>query len=245
MEDNIYNPEYVKGLFNRMSSSYERMNYISSFGFSIRWRTQFLNSFDTPDCKVEVIDLLTGMGETWQSTKLKLPNSNLTVLDFSEEMLKYAKQKSKGKFKNEVTVLQQDILQNQLTSNHYDFVTCAFGLKTFNNEQLENLAQVVKRILKVGGQFSFIEVSKPQIKILKALYGFYLGKVIPILGRLLLGNPEEYKMLWRYTDKFENAKKASDIFTNVGLKTEFISYFYGCATGFYGQKVYEDRSPNR
>jgi len=235
--DNIYNPEYVKGLFNRMSSSYERMNYITSFGFSIRWRAQFLNSFKQTDRKVEVIDLLTGMGETWQSTKHKLPNSNLTVLDFSEEMLKYAKQKSREKFNNEVIILQQDILQNHLKSNHYDFVTCAFGLKTFNKEQLEILAQEVKRILKTGGQFSFIEVSKPNNKFLKALYGFYLGKVIPILGRLLLGGPEEYKMLWRYTDQFGNAKKANNIFTKAGLKTAFISYFYGCATGFYGQKT--------
>lgn len=237
MEDNIYNPEYVKELFNRMSSSYERMNYITSFGFSIRWRTQFLNSFNTTDSKVEIIDLLTGMGETWQSTKYKFPNSNLTVLDFSEEMLKYAKQKSKTKFNNEIMVLQQDVLQNQLPSNHYDFVTCAFGLKTFNTEQLNILAQEVRRILKVGGQFSFIEVSKPNNKILKTLYGFHLGKVVPIIGRLLLGDPEEYKMLWKYTDKFENAKNANDIFTKARLKTEFISYFYGCATGFYGQKT--------
>lgn len=237
MEDNIYTSEYVKGLFNRMCSSYERINYITSFGFSIRWRTQFLNSFKSTNKKVEVIDLLTGMGETWKSTKHKLPNLNLTALDFSEEMLKYAKQKSEGKFNDEVIILQQDILQNQLISNHYDFVTCAFGLKTFNNEQLEILAQTVKRILKVGGQFSFVEVSKPNNKILKALYGFYLGRIIPVFGKILLGDPEEYKMLWRYTDKFNNSKKANDIFTRAGLKTEYISYFYGCASGFYGQKV--------
>jgi demethylmenaquinone methyltransferase/2-methoxy-6-polyprenyl-1,4-benzoquinol methylase len=157
MENNIYSPEFVKGLFNRMSSSYERMNYITSFGFSIRWRTQFLSSFEQPNQKVEIIDLLTGMGETWTATKNKLPNSNLTVLDFSEGMLKYAIQKSKEKFNNEIIVLQQDILQSKLPSNHFDFVTCAFGLKTFNEEQLNILALETKRILKVGGQFSFIK----------------------------------------------------------------------------------------
>ncbi|MBK9254624.1 MAG: class I SAM-dependent methyltransferase [Saprospiraceae bacterium] len=237
MENNIYNPEYVKGLFNKMSSSYERMNLITSFGFSIRWRRQFLESFKQSNYKVEIIDLLTGMGETWNATKNKLPNSNLTVLDFSDGMLKYAKRKSDLKFNNEITVLQQDILNNQLPSNHYDFVTCAFGLKTFNAEQLQILALETKRILKKDGQFSFIEISKPNNKILKTLYGFYLGQIIPILGRLLLGNPEEYKMLWQYTYKFNNAKSATEIFTKTGLKTKFISYFYGCATGFYGTKT--------
>lgn len=48
-----------------MSSSYERMNYLTSFGFSIRWRTQFLNSFKPTENKAEIIDLLTGMGGTY------------------------------------------------------------------------------------------------------------------------------------------------------------------------------------
>lgn len=239
MEDDIYSPDYVKRLFNRMSSSYERMNYITSFGFSIRWRTQFLNSFKQTNQKVEILDLLTGMGETWKATKHKLPNSNFTVLDFSEGMLKYAKQKNTAKFNNEITVLQQDVLQNELPGNHFDFVTCSFGLKTFNLEQLNILALETKRILKPGGQFSFVEVSKPNNKILNFFYGFYLGKIIPVLGKLLRGNSEEYRMLWKYTNKFENAKIATEIFANAGLETEFISYFYGCATGFCGQKANE------
>lgn len=239
MENNIYNPEYVKGLFNKMSSSYERMNFITSFGFSIRWRRQFLEPFKQTKHKAEIIDLLTGMGETWNATKNKLPNSSLTVLDFSDGMLKYAKQKSETQFNNEIIVLQQDILYNKLPSNYYDFVTCAFGLKTFNEEQINILAKETKRILKNGGQFSFIEVSKPNNKILKKLYGFYLGQIIPILGRLLLGNPEEYRMLWQYTNKFDNAKRATEIFTKTGLTAKFYSYFYGCATGFYGTKTDE------
>jgi len=60
--------------------------------------------------------------------------------------------------------------------------------------------------------------------------------IIPVLGRFLLGNPREYKMLWRYTDKFETAKKATEIFKRAGLKVTYNSYFYGCATGFFGNK---------
>ncbi len=236
MTDNIYNPEFVKGLFNRMSSSYERMNYLTSFGFSIRWRTQFLDPLTETDQQIEIIDLLAGMGETWKSVKRKFPNANLSALDFSEAMIKNAKYKSEKYFGNKVTLLHQDVLESGLPSNHFDVVICAFGLKTFNNEQLKVLATETKRILKEGGQFSFVEVSKPKISILKLFYGFYLGQVIPILGRLLLGNPTEYKMLWRYTDKFENSKKASEIFCNVGLKTTFNSYFFDCATGFSGHK---------
>ncbi|MDF3076375.1 MAG: ubiquinone biosynthesis protein [Sphingobacteriaceae bacterium] len=237
MEDNIYSRDYVKNLFNQMSSSYEQMNYITSFGFSIRWRNQFLESIRKTDEAVEVIDLLTGMGEDWQAIKKRLPNSKLTALDFSDGMLKYAKQKCKHRFGNAITILQQDILENNLPSNYFDNVVCAFGLKTFNTEQLSILAQETKRILKTGGRFAFVEVSTPENSILKLLYGFYLGRIIPILGWMFLGNPEEYRMLWVYTSKFVNARNAAAVFTKTGLKTNFVSYFYGCASGVCGEKV--------
>lgn len=236
MHEDIYTPSYVKGLFDRMSASYERMNFLTSFGFSIRWRRQFLEPLPATDAPVEVMDLLTGMGETWGWTKRRYPQAKLTVLDFSEGMLKYAQAKSRDKYQGEVVVLQQDVLQNQLPSEHFDIVTCAFGLKTFNAAQLEVLAQETKRVLKPGGHFTFVEVSKPEGGLLRALYGLYLGRMIPVLGRLLLGDPEEYKMLWRYTNSFGNAKEAMRIFQQAGLTAEYASYFHGCATGFHGVK---------
>ena len=176
------------------------------------------------------------MGETWNATKQKLPNSKISALDFSEGMLKYAKNKNHKKFNNNVIILQQDILQNRLQTGHYDFVTCAFGLKTFNETQLKTLAKQTCRILKPTGEISFIEVSEPKNKILKFLYQFYLKNVIPILGKLFLGNPIEYKMLWEYTNKFKNAEKAMEIFRKEGFELNYNSYFYGCATGFSGLK---------
>jgi ubiquinone/menaquinone biosynthesis methyltransferase len=236
MNENRYNPEYVKALFNRMSSSYERVNFITSFGFSIRWRRQFLKSFEQTKDKIEIIDLLTGMGETWNAVKHKFPNSTLSALDFSEEMLKNAAIKSKKHFSNQIKLLETDVLQNELPNNHYDIVICAFGLKTFDREQLIVLANETKRILKPGGKFSFIEVSQPKNKVLKSVYKLYIRKIIPIIGKALLGNPTEYKMLWQYTDQFENSKIANDIFNVNGLRSEYSSYFYGCATGFNGIK---------
>lgn len=236
MNENIYSPEYVKALFDSMSTTYERMNYITSFGFSIRWRKEFLRPLTATNGKVEILDLLTGMGETWTGTKNHFPNCNLTALDFSEGMLKYAAKKNKVKFRGKISVLQQDVLNNTLPDAHFDYVTCAFGLKTFNSEQLSRLALETKRILKTGGQFSFVEVSQPDNRVLKALYGFYLGRVIPVLGWLFLHHSNDYRMLWRYTTQFKNAESAAQIFASAGLKVTPISYFFGCATGFHGQK---------
>ncbi len=220
-----------------MSNSYERMNYITSFGFSIRWRSQFLQHLEATKEKVEIIDLLTGMGETWYAVKKRFPNANLTALDFSGEMIKRAKIKNAKYYQNKVLLEQQDVLKNELESKKYDFAICSFGLKTFDAEQLSILARETKRILKDGGQFSFIEVSKPDNWLLRILYQIHLSWLVPLVGRLLLGNPSEYKMLWAYTVKFGNVRKASEIFRNAGLEVQEQAYFYGCATGFSGKNA--------
>lgn len=236
MAINIYRPEYVKKLFNSMSGSYERMNYITSFGFSIRWRRQCLQHMEPSAAPVEIMDLLTGMGETWHAIKQKFPNGHISALDFSPDMLKKAARKNTRYFNNEITLWQQDLLQNGLPDNHFDLVVCAYGLKTFNRNQLEIVAKETARILKPGGRFAFVEVSRPEPKILQLFYRFYLAKVIPLLGRLFLGDPTAYRMLWKYTELFQNAQQAADLFRQAGLHPKPASYFYGCATGFSGSK---------
>lgn len=112
-----------------------------------------------------------------------------------------------------------------------------YGLKTFDESQLNVLAAEVQRILKPKGKFAFVEVSKPRNKILLFLYSFYLGKIIPVLGKLFLGNPDDYKMLWIYTKQFENAEKVKQIFQNHGLSVCLDQYFWGCASGISGEKT--------
>lgn len=236
MTNNIYNPDFVKNLFNKMSSSYERMNYVTSFGFSIRWRKQCLNSLPASNDRLEIIDLMTGMGETWNSLARRFPNATISALDFSTEMLKKAAEKNKHSFSSKIKLLEEDMLNNSLADEQYDCVVCAYGLKTFDETQLTILATEVKRILKKGGRFTFVEVSKPTHPLLKLLYGFYLGSVIPILGKIMLGDPTEYKMLWKYVENFQNAENVNEIFNKVGLKSTNCSYFYGCATGIMGYK---------
>lgn len=219
-----------------MSTSYERVNFITSFGFSLRWRRQFVEKSPPSEDNVQVIDLMTGMGESWHAIKKHYPNARITALDFSEGMLHHCRAKNKNKFQNAIHVIEQDMLNNSLQTDHFDRVFCSFGLKTFSPEQLQLFANEVARILKPGGEFTFIEVSIPNNILLKTLYRFYLRNIIPIFGRLLLGNPREYRMLSAYTDKFVNAEIAKSAFQKAGLYTEYDSYFFGCATGIHGYK---------
>lgn len=233
----IYEPEYVKKLFNQMSSSYERMNFVTSFGFSIRWRKQFLNKLGKSNDNLNVVDILYGLGENWSFLKRNFPNSTFYALDFSENMIAQSQKKANKIFDNKLKLLFDNMLENKLDSNIFDIVSCAYGLKTFNEKQINIIAKEVHRILKPGGKFSFVEVSKPRNKLLLYFYKWYLGKIIPILGKLFLGNSEDYKMLWIYTSHFDNARKVKEIFQKYDLLVNMDEYFGGCATGIHGQKI--------
>lgn len=233
----IYAPEFVEKLFDKMSSSYSRMNYITSFGFSERWRRQCVEEIEIEKGKT-VVDLMTGMGECWKHIlRNSDKNSKLIGLDFSTEMINRA-EKNKSKFKNHsVEILKENVFDNSIANETADYVISGFGLKTFNDEQLEELANEINRILKPNGKFSLIDISVPKSKILKPFYMFYLKNVIPILGKVFLGSPDTYKMLGVYTEEFGNSKNTHRIFKRPGFEIEYVEYFYGCASGIKGRKI--------
>jgi len=182
---------------------------------------------------------MSGLGENWGILQAKFPNSFFYALDFSEEMITSSQLKNENKFNNRFDILQKDILNDELPKDYFDVVTCAFGLKTFDENQLDILAQRIYHILKSGGQFTFIEISVPSNKILSYFYEFYLSKIIPLLGSLFLGNPADYKLLWLYTANFKNSNKTRSIFEKHGLNITLKKYFFGCATGFKGYKEHQ------
>ena len=234
---NIYESGYVRQLFNRMSRSYERVNYITSFGFSLRWRRQVCAQLPaSTDGSLRVLDIMTGMGEAWPALQTRFPHMQCTALDFSEGMLHYAEKRNQRRFAGGVRIVQADVFRNGLPASSYDAVLCCFGLKTLPSDRVAALAEEVSRLLAPGGTFACIEVSSPRPRLLRMLYLFYLKSVIPVLGRLFLGNPREYRMLGIYTEQFRNAHAAAKAFGDAGFSVSFADYFWGCASGFAATK---------
>jgi ubiquinone/menaquinone biosynthesis methyltransferase len=232
----FYKTEYVRALFNQMASTYSLVNYGTSFGFSLRWRKQFIHHLNGTTDAIKVADLMTGMGETWPFIKSQWQNGEIYAVDISENMLARAGKKNKKYFQNKVILINEDILNNSFPDAHFDVIICAFGLKTLSLFQLEILAKETQRLLKKGGQYSFIEVSLPQYTALRKPYLFYLKRVIPLVGKLLCGNATTYKMLGYYTEKYQNSTAAFKQFEAIGLTPIQHQFSYGCATGFYGIK---------
>ncbi|MDX1435607.1 MAG: class I SAM-dependent methyltransferase [Anaerolineales bacterium] len=238
-ERDIYSPAYLRALFDEMAGTYGVVNLISSFGFTRRWRRQCVEAGNlTPES--DVLDLMSGMGETWPIIIGKIgERGTIAAVDISPVMVEKSRHSSTFTTHQRIRILEEDVLNNSIESDSADFIISTFGLKTFSGPQLNQLAGEIRRILRPGGNFSLLEISVPPRRLLQSPYLFYLNNLIPLIGRVFLGNPDNYRMLGVYTQRFGDCGAMQKALQSQGLKVEYQRYFFGCATGVVGRKLPE------
>lgn len=231
--DSLYDSQFVRSLFDEMAATYGVVNLLSSFGFTIWWRRRCAREIQVEPDSV-VVDLMAGMGELCVEVSKNIhQNVELLALDISSAMCRRAEQR---KFNCRYRVIEADALACPIGDSSVDHVFSSFGLKTFSDQQVPVLAREVARILRPGGTFALLEISAPPNPLLRIPFMFYLNRIVPILGRLMLGNPDNYRLLGVYTSTFGNCESAGRIFSGCGLSVELKTYFFGCATGIVGVK---------
>ncbi len=234
----IYDPEFVKGVFDRCSTAYRYWSQIASFGFVHIWRWQCIRHLPETDFSGAVgFDLMAGTGEAWPHLLRRKPEiAAITAIDISSEMNRRAVDRLHQTRVDKIRLIEADVLRCDLPSESADFIISTFGLKTFNGDQQKKLAATLARTLKRGGTFSLIEASDPRGWILHSLYRFYLGKVLPLIERTVLKGAQDFSMIGAYTRNFGDCKFIADCLEEEGLDVEFNSFFFGCATGVVGRK---------
>lgn len=234
--EELYTSDFVRSLFKEMSATYGLVNMVSSFGFCHRWRKQCL-ALVGAQAGETVVDLMSGMGELWPGLAAATENGGeLIGLDFSKEMCARGKELIERRSFRRASILLEDVLDNTIPAACADVVVSSFGLKTFSQHQLSHIAAEVARILKPGGRFAMLEISVTPYAVLRVPYMFYLEKIIPLFGWIMLGNPDNYRLLGVYTKAFRDCTRAAELFRRAGLEVKQTSFFAGCATAVSGTK---------
>ena len=198
--DALYEPRFVRSLFDEMAETYGVVNLITSFGFAAL-RKQCVRALGAAPGGA-VLDLMTGMGELCLDlARVVGPRGSIRAVDVSPEMCRRAS-RTAARAACRTEVIEADVLDCSIEPASADAAVSSFGLKTFSTEQTRHLAALVARFLKPGGRFAFVEISVPPNPWLRRPYLFYLNRVIPLVGRMLLGNPDNYRMLGVYTERF-------------------------------------------
>lgn len=85
MAEDIYDPAFVKGVFDRCSGKYIAFSWLCSFGFTERWRRQCVAALPAPPGNSPTgYDLMAGTGEVWPHLLKRLPGIGaITAVDIS------------------------------------------------------------------------------------------------------------------------------------------------------------------
>ena len=86
-------------------------------------------------------------------------------------------------------------------NNSFDYYTISFGLR--NTKSITKSLEEAYRVLKPGGRFLCLEFSKVQNSQLNMFYKNY-SKIIPHIGKIVIGKKEPYEYLIRSIENFIN-----------------------------------------
>ncbi len=100
-----------------------------------------------------VLDVATGTGCVALELAKQLPDGQVTGLDFSPGMLAVARAKAAAQTLHNITFLEMDMQALQLPDDHYDAVTCAYGV-FFVDDMVQLLRGIADKV-KTGGRIAF------------------------------------------------------------------------------------------
>jgi ubiquinone/menaquinone biosynthesis C-methylase UbiE len=237
-QPDIYDPAFVKAVFDRCSRRYIAFSLLLSFGFTERWRRQCVAALDEPASPApRCYDLMAGTGEAWPHLLKRFPRlGKITAVDISSGMHALALRRLHSHRAHRIAFVEDDVLRSRLPAASADIVVSTFGLKTFDASQHERLASLIAHCLAPGGTFALVEASDPRGWWLRPLYLLHLKVVLPLVERLLLRGAQDFAMIGSYTANFGDASAFGDMLRAQGLEVTFTRYFFGCATGVSGRK---------
>jgi demethylmenaquinone methyltransferase / 2-methoxy-6-polyprenyl-1,4-benzoquinol methylase len=200
--DMIAKPAYVREMFDSIARRYDLANHVLSCGIDFYWRARAANIV-AGWCPRNIADLATGTGDLALALQNKLPDTDITGVDYLPEMVELARQKGLRH------VLLADAMKLPFADGSFDCITIAFGLR--NLENCSAALTEIARVLNSNGQLLVLEFSLPTTPILRAVYRFYLHRCLPVLGSFLTQKKSAYDYLGDSIEEFPSGNAMCEL----------------------------------
>tara|TARA_X000000950_G_scaffold255570_1_gene320291 strand:+ start:3005 stop:3709 length:705 start_codon:yes stop_codon:yes gene_type:complete len=203
----------VQEVFDQVFDKYDLMNDFMSLGVHRIWKKNLINMMN-PSRNQSLIDVACGTGDIGKlfldSTNI---DNNITCVDPNKGMITKGKAKL-IKYKN-ISWIISKAEKLPLKENSFDFYTISFGLR--NTKNLSKVLSEAYRVLKPGGRFLCLEFSKIQNENFEYIYRQY-SKLIPMVGKYIVGKKEPYEYLIRSIEEFINQEELLELMKNNNFK---------------------------
>jgi len=198
----------VQKMFGSIATRYDLANHLLSCGVDLYWRRRAAEMVAGWQPH-RIADLATGTGDLALALQKKLPDAEITGVDFLPEMLDLAKRKGVRQ------IVLADAMSLPFGAASFDCVTIAFGLRNLENYAAA-LAEM-SRALKRNGHLLVLEFSLPTMPILRSIYRFYLHRCLPLLGSFLTGTKSAYDYLGDSIEEFPSGKAMCELMARNGF----------------------------
>ncbi len=189
--------DLVDKVFAEVSDKYDLMNDLMSFGVHRMWKSRLLDWMN-PKKNDSLIDIASGTGDIAKAFLKRVNfNGSVACVEPSKLMLIAGKKKLKNlkNIKWYCTPAEKLPFKNE----SFDIYAVSFGMRNFSNIDLS--IKEARRVLKTGGRLMCLEFSKVDNEVLSKIYDEY-SKLIPHLGRYIVGKSEPYEYLIQSIKKF-------------------------------------------
>lgn len=231
-------PETIREMFDSIAKNYDRTNAVLSFQMHKRWNQTLIREVILPTNPSTYLDLCCGTGAiAFEYLKKTSSDPKVYMLDFSGEMLAYARAKaeSEGIDHFDITYFQADAQSIPLPDDYIDCTTIAYGIRNVKHPEL--CFKEVYRVTKPGGVFGILELTQPANPVLRFGHGIYLRTFLPIMGKLLTSNKDAYRYLCNSIHTFIPPEKLQELFQFAGFnEIKTLSLMGGIATILIGKK---------
>jgi len=209
--------QYVRDLFRRVAPRYDFLNRLLSFRRDVGWRRfTAAKAGLTPGARV--LDIATGTGDlAFELARYVGKEGQVIGLDFVEEMLVRARAKAQAYGLAEICqFVQGNALDLPFPDDTFDAATIAFGLRNVTDR--ERCLAEMRRVVRPGGRVLVLEFSRPVWPVFREIYFLYFRYLVPLIGRLVQGDPDTYRYLPETVMEFPDQEALAAMLRAAGLR---------------------------
>lgn len=224
-------------MFNAISSRYDFLNHVLSFGLDIVWRKK-LTQLAPVRPQLKLLDLATGTADIILSFFKNNKNVASAVgIDLAEKMLQLGQAKiEEAQLSDKVKLQIGNAANLQFEPESFDLITMSFGIRnTTNASQVFN---EMYRVLNKEGRVLILEFSMPRNPAFRAVHLFYLRYFVPAIGFIFSGYYKAYKYLNQTIETFPYGQEFCQLIEKAGFKNIVAhELLFGVATIYQGDKL--------
>lgn len=204
----------ITAMFDTIAPHYDSLNHLLSFGIDKIWRRK-TSRHVAQNHPLTILDVATGTADLAIQMAKDLPETKVTGIDCSDQMLEIGRTKiDESHLNRQVTLIQANAEAIPFPEHHFDVVTCAFGIRNFENP--ETGLEEMTRVVKTEGAIVILEFSQPNNPLVKKPYQLYSKHLLPYIGRRVSGHQSAYSYLPSSIQAFSQSIDLPLLLTKLG-----------------------------